>query len=72
MAMAAAVDGHGQCGSPVNDAPVANPGRPAPDQHPLASIAVLANDTDVDGNPWRDGERSSHIAQGTVSQPDGT
>ena len=60
--------------NPVNDNPVANPDAAStPINTLLASIVVLANDTDVDGNTLSVTAASVNPAEGTVSlNADGT
>ena len=61
--------------SPVNDAPIAaNDVASTPVNTPIASIDVLGNDSDPDGNPLSvTGATLNNPAQGTVTvNPDGT
>ncbi|XZG71207.1 retention module-containing protein [Chitinibacteraceae bacterium HSL-7] len=60
--------------NPVNDAPVANPDSASTAINtPISNINVLANDTDVDGNPLTVTGASVDAAKGSVSvNADGT
>ncbi|WP_206816215.1 Ig-like domain-containing protein, partial [Chroococcus sp. FPU101] len=55
--------------SPVNDAPVANNDSATTNEDTAVTIAVLANDTDVDGNP-RNLTSFTSGANGTVTRND--
>ena len=57
--------------SPVNDPPVANPSAAATNEDTLVSLPVLANDSDVDGDPLT--VTAASAANGTVTiNTDGT
>jgi large repetitive protein len=57
--------------APVNDAPVANPSTAVTNEDTPVNVPVLANDTDVDGNPLT--VTSATAPNGTVTiNPDGT
>jgi large repetitive protein len=57
--------------SPVNDAPVANPSVASTNEDTAVTLSVLANDTDVDGDPLT--VTAVSAANGTVAiNPDGT
>jgi hypothetical protein len=57
---------------PVNDAPVAVPDALTTDQDVRATVAVLANDTDVDGDTLRVAGVTGAAHGTTVSRSDGT
>jgi hypothetical protein len=63
-------DGHRQPGGqPVNDAPVANADIASTPIVAIGSIAVLANDTDGEGNPERDGSQRQSQKARSASTP---
>ena len=57
--------------TPVNDAPVANPDSVTLDEDRTALIAVLANDTDADGDPLTVTAATAQAGAVTIN-PDGT